>query len=126
MMTAIQIIQTICPDLADSPSLSQFVQMANESLNSRFFGKLFNQAVAYKACHLFTITTGDKTGMHSIGGGGSVTSYQEGGINIGFSGNQSDSELAATKYGKMLLDLMKKCPRMNVNKNCLPAFPVIF
>ena len=126
MMTAIQIIQTICPDLADSPSLSQFVQMASESLNSRFFGKLFNQAVAYKACHLFTITTGDKTGIHSIGGSGSVTSYHEGGIQVGFSANQSDSELATTKYGKMLLDLMKSKPKMDVNRNCMPSFPVIF
>ena len=125
-MTAIQIIQTICPDLADSPSLSQFVQMASECLNSRFFGKLFNEAVAYKACHLFTITTGDKTGIHSIGGSGSVTSYHEGGIQIGFSANQSDSELATTKYGKMLLDLIKSKPRMDVNRNCMPSFPVIF
>lgn len=124
MMTAVQIIQTICPDLADSPSLSQFVQMANESLNSRFFGKLFNQAVAYKACHLFTITAGDKTGIHSIGGG-AVTSYHEGGIDINFAQNQSDSELATTQYGKMLLDLMKQCPRMDVNRNCMPAFPII-
>ena len=126
MMTAEQIIQTICKELADSPSLSQFVQMASESLNSRFYGKLFNQAVAYKACHLFTITTGDKTGIHSIGGGGSVTSYHEGGIQIGFSASQNDSELATTKYGKMLLDLMKSRPKMDVNRNCLPAFPVIF
>jgi hypothetical protein len=125
MMTTVQIIQTICPDLADSPSMSQFVQMASEGLNSRFFGKLFNQAVAYKACHLFTITTGDKTGIHSMGGTGSVTSYAEGGINIGFSASQSDSELATTKYGKMLLDLMKSCPKMDVNKNCMPSFPVI-
>ena len=126
MMTTVQIIQTICPSLADSPSLSQFVQMASESLNSRFFGKLFNEAVAYKACHLFTITTGDKTGIHSIGGSGSVTSYHEGGIQIGFSANQSDSELATTKYGKMLLDLIKSKPRMDVNRNCMPSFPVIF
>lgn len=126
MMTAEQIIQTICPDLADSPSLSQFVQMAKESLSSSFFGKQLNYAVAYKACHLFTLTAGDKTGVHSVGGSGSVTSYQEGGIQIGFSANQNDSELATTKYGKMLLDLMKSKPRMDVNKNCLPAFPVIF
>lgn len=124
MMTTVQIIQTICPDLADSPSLSQFVQMANESLNSRFFGKLFNQAVAYKACHLFTITVGDKTGIHSIGDG-AVTGYHEGGIDINFAQNQNDSELATTKYGKMLLDLMKQCPRMDVNRNCMPAFPII-
>ena len=125
MMTAVQIIQTICPDLADSPSLSQFVQMANESLNSRFYGKLFNQAVAYKACHLYTITVGDKNGLHSIGGG-ALAGYREGGIDITFAQSKTDSELATTKYGKMLLDLMKQCPRMDVNKNCMPAFPVIF
>ncbi len=125
MMTVEQTIQTICPELADSPSLSQFIQMAVESLSGSFFGKLYNQAVAYKACHLFTITIGDKTGVHSIGSGGSVTSYQEGGINIGFSASQSDSELATTQYGRMLLNLMKKIPRMNVNKNCVPSFPVI-
>lgn len=124
MMTAVQIIQTICPDLAGSPSLSQFVQMANESLNSRFFGKLFNQAVAYKACHLFSITLGDKGGIHSIGGG-ALTGYHEGGIDINFAQSKSDSELATTKYGRMLLDLMKQCPRMDVNRNCAPAFPVI-
>ena len=56
MMTAEQIIQTICKELADSPSLSQYLQIATESLSSRFFGKLYNQAVAYKACHLFTLT----------------------------------------------------------------------
>lgn len=123
-MTAIQIIQTICPDLAGSPSLSQFVQMANESLNSRLFGKLFNQAVAYKACHLFSITLGDKGGIHSIGGG-ALTGYHEGGIDINFAQSKSDSELATTKYGRMLLDLMKQCPRMDVNRNCAPAFPVI-
>ena len=125
MMTAVQIIQTICPDLAGSPSLSQFVQMANESLNSRFFGKLYNQAVAYKACHLFEITTGDKNGFHSIGGG-ALTGYHEGGIDINFAQTKTDSELATTKYGRMLLDLMKQCPRMDVNRNCMPAFPVIF
>lgn len=124
MMTTVQIIQTICPSLADSPSLSQFVQMASESLNSRFFGKLFNQAVAYKACHLFEITTGDKNGIHSIGGG-ALTGYHEGGIDINFAQTKTDSELATTKYGRMLLDLMKQCTRMDVNRNCMPAFPII-
>lgn len=125
MMTAEQIIQTICPDLADSPSLSQFVQMAKESLSSSFFGKQLNYAIAYKACHLFTLTAGDKTGVHSVGGSGSVTSYQEGGIQISYSESKSDSELATTKYGRMLLDLMKSKPTIDVNRNCMPAFPMI-
>ena len=45
-MTPIQIIQTICKPLADSPSLSSYVQMAEESLDRCFFGKKYNYAVA--------------------------------------------------------------------------------
>ena len=125
MMTAVQIIQTICPKLADSPSLSQFVQIAEESLDSRFFGKLFQQAVAYKACHLFELT-GDKESVHNFGGSGAVTSYSEGGISVAFASGSDNNELNSTKYGKMLLALIKSRPKMNVNKNCRPYFPVIF
>lgn len=123
MMTTEQIIQTICPDLADSPSLSNYVQMAKESLSSRFFGNLYNQAVAYKSCHLFTLTKKSELNDIIALGGGSVNHLQEGGINIGFSDSKSDSELSATKYGRMLLDLIKSRPAMDVNKNCRPAFP---
>ena len=124
MMTAEQIIQTICPKLADSPSLSNFVQIAKESLNSRFFGSLYEQAVAYKACHLFTIT--DTSGISEIlsAGGGSVNHLQEGGITVGFNDSKNDSELSSTKYGRMLLDLMKIRPTIDVNKNCRTPFIV--
>ena len=122
MMTAEQIIQTICPKLSDSPSLSQFIQIAKESLSSRFFGKLYEQAIAYKACHLFTIT--DSNGISEIlsAGGGSVNHLQEGGITVGFNSSESNKELSSTKYGRMLLDLMKSRPTMDVNKNCRPPF----
>lgn len=123
MMTAEQIIQTICPDLADSPSISQFVQIAKESLSSSFFGKLYNQAVAYKACHLFTITK--KTSLDDAIniGGGSVNHLQEGGITIGFNSSNSEKELLSSKYGRMLYELMKNRPTMDVNRNCKPPFP---
>ena len=122
-MTAEQIIQTICPDLADSPSLSQYVQMAKESLSSSFFGELYNQAVAYKACHLFTTTK--KSGLNEIlnVGGGGVSHIQEGGINVGFHAPHTDNDLMSSKYGRMLYDLMKSRPTMDVNKNCRPPFP---
>lgn len=122
MMTVEQIIQTICPDLSDSPSLSQYVQMARESLSNRFFGKLFNQAVAYKACHIFTVTKkSELTSIMSVGGG-SVNHLQEGGISIGFNSSNSDKELSSTQFGRMLLDLMKTRPTMDVNRNCKPPF----
>ena len=78
MMTAEQIIKTICPKLSDSPSLSQFIQIAKESLSSSFFGKLYNQAVAYKACHLFTVCDASELNEVLSVGGGSVNHLQEG------------------------------------------------
>lgn len=125
MMTAEQIIQTICPELADSPSLSQYVQMAKESLSSSFFGKLYNQAVAYKACHLFTVTKKSALNDAINIGGGSVNHLQEGGISLGFNNPQSDKELLSTKFGRMLNDLIKTRPSIDVNRNCMPAFPII-
>lgn len=122
MMTAEQIIQTICPELSDSPSLSNYVQMATESLSSRFFGSLYNQAVAYKACHIFTLTKKSALNDAISVGGGSVNHLQEGGITIGFNKTESTSDLASTKFGRMLLDLMKSRPTMDVNKNCRPPF----
>lgn len=129
MLTAEQIIQTICPELADSPSLSNLIQMATESLSSSFYGDLFNQAVAYKACHIFTSTKDSALNKLISAGGGSVNHIQEGGISIGFNSSNSESELSSTKYGRMLLDLMKSRPKMTVNKNCKPpffwSFPVV-
>ncbi len=123
MMTAEQIIQTICPDLADSPSLSQYVQMATESLSSSFFGKQYNQAVAYKACHLFTVTKKSALTDAINIGGGSVNHLQEGGITLGFNASSSEKELLSSKYGRMLYDLIHSKPRMDVNRNCAPSFP---
>lgn len=123
MMSAIEIIQTICPELADSPSLSQYVQMATESLNSRFFGKLFNQAVACKACHLFTLNKKSSLDEVLSVGGGPVSGISEGGISVNFATTGKDNELLSTKYGRQLLNLMKSCPRMDVNKNYAPVFP---
>lgn len=120
MMTAEQIIQTICKELADSPSLSQYLQIATESLSSRFFGKLYNQAVAYKACHLFTLTKPSELNQMTDVGGGSVNRLKEGGIELGFNSTNSEKELTSTKYGRMLLDLMKSRLTMDVNRNCRP------
>lgn len=123
MLTPEQIIQTICPELADSPSLSQYIQIAEESLSRRFFGKLYNQAVAYKACHLFTLTKPSELNKMTEAGGGSINHLQEGGITLGFNNSNSDKELSSSKFGRMLLDLMKTRPTMDVNRNCRP--PII-
>jgi len=123
-MTAVQIIQTICSALADSPSLSSYVQMARESLDRCFFGKMYEYAVAYKACHLFTLfeNNSDSSSVSNVVdkiGGGQITGITEGGLSINFAQLSDDAQLndlALTKYGKMLLALMRSGVKMNVNR----------
>lgn len=117
-MTVEQIINTICKPLSDSPSLSAYVQMAEDGLSSGFFGKKYPYAVAYKACHLFTMMNGEGSQLRDMGNG-SIQSYSEGGISVSFGNGNSGKELASTKYGQMLLDLMKTIPTMNVNRSPL-------
>lgn len=119
-MTVEQIIQTICKPLADSPSLSNYTQMAQESLSNSFFGPQINYAIAYKACHLFTMSdsSNEFNKIKEIGVG-SIQSYSEGGMSISFGSAVSDKELASTKYGRMLLALIKSRPTMNVNRSPL-------
>lgn len=118
-MTVEQIIQTICKPLSDSPSLSDYIQMAQENLSNSFFGNQYNYAVAYKACHLFSTLGESEINKIKEIGAGSVQSYSEGGMSISFGSASSDKELNSTKYGRMLLGLMKSRPRMNVNTNPL-------
>lgn len=115
-MTAIDIVKTICPTLADSPSLSSYIQIAEESTNRRFFGTLFEQVVAYKACHLWTLFgTGSTGGIAGIGSG-QVSGITEGGLSVSFAvPSDSDNSWSTTKYGRMYIDLLKTRPKMGVN-----------
>lgn len=129
MLSAEQIIKTICKELADSPSLSVYLQMAEESLDSRFFGKLYQMALAYKACHLFTVY-GEDSSLSGIAGAGvnPISGVREGGLSVNFhgsGGSGSDTSLSTTKYGKMLLDLMKTRPSADVNRNNVIILPYI-
>lgn len=116
-MTAREIIGAICPALAQNDALSVFVKMAEENTDRKFFGKQYAYAVAYRACHLFTITAG--SGGNSAMGLGQVASITEGGLSISFatgsSASDADGGLETSKYGKMLLGLIKSRPRMGVN-----------
>jgi hypothetical protein len=109
-----QIITTICPELAASPSLDAFLGMAVELTDRRFFGKLYPFAAAYRACHLFTISGG---GGNPAFGIGQITGMSEGGLSVSLAaGAASDSGgLDTTKYGKLLLGLIKSRPTMGVN-----------
>ena len=117
-LDARQIIQSICPELFGSPELEVFLQMAIELTDRGFFGTLYSYAVAYRACHLFTITGGGNSSNGALGMG-QIASMSEGGLSVTFAQNQptetSTSGLDTTKYGKLLIGIMKARPTMGVN-----------
>jgi hypothetical protein len=102
-----QIIANVCPELAASPSLNDFLGMAVELTDRGFFGKMAPFAIAYRACHLFTITGSDGSGNPAIGTG-QITGMSEGGLSVSFAASAvSDiGGLDTTKYGKLLLGLI--------------------
>ena len=110
-----QIIATICPELSGSPFLDVYLGMAVELTNRGFFGKMASYAIAYRACHLFTITS--VGGNNPAIGTGKITGITEGGLSLSLAASAtSDSGgLDTTKYGKLLLGLIKSRPTMGVN-----------
>jgi hypothetical protein len=119
-----RIIGAICPDLAASPSLDIFLDMAVELTNRGFFGKLASYAIAYRACHLFMVSGGGGSGNPAFGMG-QVASMSEGGLSVSFAtgASASDSGLETTKYGKLLIDLIKSRLKIGVNTAGLHCSP---
>jgi hypothetical protein len=120
---AASIIETICPDLAGSPSLQVYLGMAVEMVNRRFFGILYNQAVAYMACHLYTVFNRSASNemlkmVKELGGGAPVTSMTEGKLSVGFAQAQGAADgaaLGSTQFGRQYLGLRKGRLKMGVN-----------
>jgi hypothetical protein len=118
-----QIIAAVCQELAASPSLDVFLGMAAELTDRGFFGNLASYAIAYRACHLFMVSGGGTAGggVESAAAGlGQIASMSEGGLSVSFvtgsGGASSNAEaLDTTKYGKLLLALIKSRPTMGVN-----------
>lgn len=118
-LTAVDIITTVCPALAGSPSMPQYVAMAKESVNGGFFGSMKEYAYAYYAAHLYTVT-GDEGVAGSVAGlgGGAVSGMSEGGLSIQFAVPDQagdGSGLNSTKYGRLFLSLKKSRVRFGVN-----------
>lgn len=115
-----QIIKIICPELAASPSLDDFLGVAVELTDRSYFGKLASYAVAYRACHLFMVSGGSAGGGvgEAAAGLGQITGVSEGGLSVSLAaggGGGDPGGLDTTKYGKLLLGLIKSRPAMGVN-----------
>jgi hypothetical protein len=122
-ISAASIIETICPELSGSPSLQVYLGMAVEIVNRRFFGSLYNQAVAYMACHLYMVfdklaSDGMLKTVKELGGGAQVASMTEGKLSLSFAQAQGAADVAAlgsTQFGRQYLGLRKGRPKIGVN-----------
>lgn len=116
-MDAPEIVAAICTELSESGEADVFIRMARENTDRRFFGGQYQYAVAYRACHLFTVTRG--AGGNAAAGIGQVASMSEGGLSMSFAtsaaSSAADGGLETTKYGKMLLGLIRSRPAMGAN-----------
>jgi|LSPZ01.1.fsa_nt_gi hypothetical protein len=120
-----QIIEAICPELSGSPSLPVFLEMATEVTDKGFFGKMYPYAVAYRACHFFMVSGGAESGGvgSAVAGLGQIASMSEGSLSVSLvtgSGTSDPGGLDTTKFGKLLLSLIKSRPTMGVNRAGLP------
>jgi hypothetical protein len=128
-LTIEQYLQAVAPTVAADPSVSVYIQMAEERTNKEFYGQKTNQAIALLAAHIAFLFTavpnshGAGSGSGEGGSTGSITSKREGDLSVSFgSGAVSsasigvgDADLAQTRWGLMLLALRKGCkPFMGV------------
>jgi hypothetical protein len=123
-MSAETIIETICPELSGSPSLQVYLGMAVEGTDRRFFGSMYEQAVACLAAHYYEVFSGSSGSLaidklKELGGGARIASATEGKLSVSFAqqgaaAGSSASNLGDTKYGRMLLSLKRSRPRMGV------------
>lgn len=100
-----QILQKVCPEIAtDGEAVAVFVDLASGRCSHAYFGKLWDQAVAYLAAHMWTVSNrgGDA-------GAGGITSKREGDLSIGYASGNNDSLFGSTSYGLFYLSLLRQC-----------------
>jgi hypothetical protein len=124
--TVEQIIQARCSGLYANANKAVYISLAEDSIDVNYFGAKYNQVVALKAMHLYTVDNN----QNSLGGTGSIASKSEGDSSISFAnivnGNE-DSFLQMSGYGKELLNLIKSTiPRIsNTCENDNIVYPII-
>ena len=106
--TAKDIIRVECPDLYASADLDTYITLATQQTSQCFFGVNYNYAIALRACHNYTLTTG----AFASGVGGSVKSKKEGDLSISYGSiaKGGGGDLQLTTYGLRLKGLIDAGP----------------
>lgn len=107
MATASEILSAIAPHFDDVSGRSVLLGQAESRTSSTFFGANRPDAVAYMAAHLLDMSA---SAAVSSGASGPISSKKEGDLAVSFASSGSSSSasgLSQTRYGQMLLDLMR-------------------
>lgn len=117
MKPASEIIRAIAPEfkMVSDSNVATFIELARPMVSRKQFGDLYEQGVAYLACHKMKMAGhGDNPlgDIGAIGAGFAVSSVSEGGSSVSFGANQSsnlakDAELTLTAYGLQFLTIRR-------------------
>ena len=124
-MTAYEIIRLIGAEFAltEDETIEQWIEYVRPLVSKKQFGKLYNHALALRACHSMKMAglgesaTDGVGGLTTVGGGSggvSVASVSDGGTSLSFNsgaGNWvfADAELTLTTYGQQYIQLRHEC-----------------
>lgn len=105
-------IKILCPPLYADTERDEYISMAESLTGRAYFGVHGDQAVALRACHLYTLS------KRSQGAGGTVASMAEGKLSMSFnSGNMGGDDLSQTHFGIQLKSLGRMVgPAISVNE----------
>lgn len=100
-MTPEEFLEIICPAMLTVSGYSRYITQAGLYTSSGYFGTHYNEALALRAAHLYT--------LHVLrdGDAGRVTQKTEGRMSISYeSGRGGSNPLESTSYGMTLLELI--------------------
>ena len=118
-MEALDIVRMIAPEFDSliDEEINNWIELVSPQISKDKFGSLYNQALAYLACHKMKMAgKGENAAgeMGSIANGFSISSISDGGTSISFASAgmnnlTTNAEYGLTVYGTQYLQLRKQC-----------------
>lgn len=102
MTTIEDIIKLKAPGLYGDVNLSAWITLSKTKIDSCYYGKLYNEAVALQAAHDYTLSN------RMLGASGAISSIREGDLSVSYGTGGSNGDLSSTHYGMQLKNLTDK------------------
>lgn len=101
-------LTTIASQFDADPNRTNHIELAKLQTNANCYGDKYNYAVALRAAHTLTLSTGEAG--NSAGASGPISGKREGDLSLSYanaanSSNSGDAYLSRTSYGQNLIDL---------------------